>query len=34
MHNLTEAENSVVETTQKLEAVLSKVYQKDITPNE
>ena len=34
MHNLTETENSVVETTQKLEAVLSKVYQKDITPNE
>ena len=34
MHNLTEAENSVVETTQKLEAVLSKVYQKDITPKE
>lgn len=34
MHNLTEAENSVVETTQKLETVLSKVYQKDITPNE
>ena len=34
MHNLTEAENFVVETTQKLEAVLSKVYQKDITPNE
>ena len=33
LHNLTEAENSVVETTQKLEAILSKVYQKDINPN-
>jgi hypothetical protein len=33
VHNLTEAENSVAETLKKLEAVLSKVYKKDITPN-
>ena len=32
-HNLAEAENSVAETLQKLEAVLSKVYEKDITPD-
>jgi hypothetical protein len=30
MNNLTEAENSLIETLQRLEAVLSKVYQKDI----
>jgi hypothetical protein len=30
MHNLTEAENSMVETLKKLEGVLSKVYNKDI----
>ena len=33
MHNLTEAENSVLETTERLQAVLSKVYKKDITLN-
>src|SRR5690606_26761922 len=30
VHNMTEAENAVVETLQKLESVLSKVYEKDI----
>ena len=30
VHNMTEAENAVVETLQKLETVLSKVYKKDI----
>jgi len=30
MHNMTEAENSMIETIQKLEGVLSKVYKKDI----
>jgi hypothetical protein len=34
VHNMTEAENSMVETLQKLEDVLSKVYKKDITPNQ
>ena len=34
MHNMTDAENSVLETTKKLETVLSKVYKKDITPNQ
>ena len=34
LHNLTEAENSMIETTKKLETVLSKVYKKDITPNQ
>ena len=33
VHNMTEAENSVVETLKKLEDVLSKVYEKDITPD-
>jgi hypothetical protein len=33
VHNMTEAENSMVETIKKLEDVLSKVYGKDITPN-
>lgn len=33
MHNMTEAENSMVETIGKLETVLSKVYKKDINPN-
>ena len=32
VHNMTEAENSMIETTKQLEAVLSKVYKKDITP--
>ena len=34
VHNMTEAENSMLETIQRLEAVLSKVYKKDITPNQ
>jgi hypothetical protein len=34
MHNMTEAENSLIETIQRLEAVLSKVYQKDIHLNQ
>lgn len=34
VHNMTEAENSMVETIKKLEDVLSKVYAKDITPNQ
>lgn len=34
VHNMTEAENSVLETTKQLEAVLSKVYKRElaITP--
>jgi len=31
MHNMTEAENSMVETIGRLQAVLSKVYKKDIS---
>lgn len=31
-HNLTEAENSMIATIKQLEAVLSKVYKKDIQP--
>ena len=34
VHNMTEAENSMVESLKKLEDVLSKVYEKDITPNQ
>jgi hypothetical protein len=34
VHNMTEAENSMVGTIKKLEDVLSKVYEKDITPNQ
>jgi hypothetical protein len=34
VHNMTEAENSMLATIQRLETVLSKVYKKDITPNE
>lgn len=34
VHNLASAENSMVETIQKLETVLSKVYKKDISPNQ
>ena len=30
VHNMTEAENSMIETLKQLEAVLSKVYKKDI----
>jgi hypothetical protein len=32
MHNLTEAENSMIGTIKQLEVVLSKVYKKDIQP--
>ncbi|HUE97620.1 MAG TPA: hypothetical protein VMN99_00115 [Anaerolineales bacterium] len=34
VHNMTEAENSMVETLKQLEAVVSKVYKKDINPNQ
>jgi hypothetical protein len=34
VHNMTEAENSMIDTIQRLETVLSKVYNKDITPNQ
>jgi hypothetical protein len=34
VHNMTESENSMLETLKKLEDVLSKVYEKDITPNQ
>lgn len=34
MHRLTDAENNMIETIKRLEAVLSKVYKKDILPNE
>jgi hypothetical protein len=34
VHNMTEAENAMVATLKKLEDVLSKVYEKDITPNQ
>lgn len=33
VHNLTEAENAMVDTVAKLKTVLSKVYNKDIQPN-
>jgi hypothetical protein len=33
VHNMTEAENSVMDTLKKLQGVLSKVYEKEITPN-
>lgn len=33
MNNLTEAENSMIETIERLQNVLSKVYKKDITLN-
>ncbi len=32
MHNLVEAENSMMDTLKRLEAVLSRVYKKDIQP--
>jgi hypothetical protein len=32
VHNLTDAENSMVETIKQLEFILSKVYKKDIHP--
>jgi hypothetical protein len=34
VHNMTGAENSMMDTIGRLEAVLSKVYKKDISPNE
>lgn len=34
MHNLTDAENSMIETVGRLQTVLSKVYKKDITLNQ
>lgn len=34
VHNMHQAENSMAETLKKLEDVLSKVYKKDITPNQ
>lgn len=34
MHNMTEAENSMIETIQRLETILSKIYKKDIHPNQ
>ena len=34
VHNMTAAENAMAETIKKLEDVLSKVYKKDITPNQ
>lgn len=32
VHNMQDAENSMIETTKQLEIVLSKVYKKDISP--
>jgi len=32
VHNLIEAENSMIETKQRLEIILSKIYKKDIHP--
>ena len=32
LHNMTDAENSMIETIKQLEIVLSKVYKKDINP--
>ncbi len=32
VHNLQDAENSMIETTRKLESVLSKIYKKEINP--
>ena len=34
VNNITQAENAMAETLKKLEDVLSKVYKKDITPNQ
>ena len=34
VHNMTEAENAMAETLKQLEGVLSKVYKKDISPNQ
>jgi hypothetical protein len=30
---MTEAENSIMDTLKKLQGVLSKVYEREITPN-
>ena len=32
VHNMTEAENKMIETLKQLEVILSKVYKKDIQP--
>ena len=34
LHNLTEAENSTLETLRRLEKILSKVYEKEIPPSQ
>lgn len=34
VHNMTSAENSMIETLARLETVLSKVYKKDISTNQ
>ena len=34
VHNMNEAENSMLETIKKLEDTLSKVYEKEIIPNQ
>ena len=34
LHNMTEAENSMIDTIERLKTVLSKVYKKDITPKQ
>ena len=34
VHNMSEAENAMLDTIHRLETVLSKVYKKDITPNQ
>jgi len=34
VHNMTDAENSMIETIKQLETVLSKVYKKDIHPTQ
>jgi hypothetical protein len=34
MHNMTEAENSMIETIGRLKSVLSKVYKRDINPDQ
>ena len=34
LHNMTEAENSILETIHRLEKVLSKVYEKEIPPSQ
>lgn len=34
LHNMSEAENAIIETIHKLEKVLSKVYEKEIPPSQ